>query len=73
MLDGIKIAALGVATFFFAMAANYGQDQVYQIHAFLLMLVSAFAFFWTIRKPARARASSPPAGQCPPKPATWTV
>jgi cytochrome c oxidase cbb3-type subunit I len=49
MLDGFKIAAMGVLTFFFALAANYGQDQVYQFHALLLMLVSAIAFLWTIR------------------------
>ncbi|WP_111428654.1 cytochrome-c oxidase, cbb3-type subunit I [Rhodobacteraceae bacterium DSL-40] len=49
MLDGIKIAALGVMTFLFAMAANYGQEFVYQVHAVLLMLASAAAFIWAVR------------------------
>ena len=55
MLDAFKIAGLGILTLLFAIAANYGQDQVYVIHALLLMALSAVAFIWSIRNAGRGK------------------
>ena len=49
MLDGFKITALGVLVLFFAIAANWGQDDAYRLHAMMLMAISAIAFIWAIR------------------------
>jgi cytochrome c oxidase cbb3-type subunit 1 len=49
MIDAAKISALGILTLLFAMAANWGTDQVYRFHALLLALLSAVMFIWTIR------------------------
>jgi cytochrome c oxidase cbb3-type subunit 1 len=46
MLDGLKIAAIGVLVVLFAMAANYGQDLAYQVHALILMAIAAALFVW---------------------------
>ena len=43
MLDGVKITVLGLLTLLLAMAANYGQDQVYTFHALLLTAVAGIA------------------------------
>ena len=40
MVDGVKIAVLGLLTLLLAMAANYGQDQVYTFHALLLTAIA---------------------------------
>ena len=61
MLDAVKIAALGVLVVVFAMAANWGHDVAYQVHALLLMALSAGAFLWAIRtvgKPKLAGADT---------------
>ena len=50
MIDAAKIAALGILTLLFAMAANWGTDLVYQVHALLLALLSAGLFIWSIRR-----------------------
>jgi cytochrome c oxidase cbb3-type subunit 1 len=49
MLDGLKIAAIGMLVVLFAMAANYGQDLAYQVHALILMAIAAALFVWSIR------------------------
>jgi cytochrome c oxidase cbb3-type subunit 1 len=49
MVDGVKIAVLGLLTLLLAMAANYGQDQVYTFHALLLTAIAGGAMIWTIR------------------------
>lgn len=59
MLDGVKITALGVLTLLFAMAANYGTDPAYQLHALILMALAGSAVVWSVRnvgapKPAAA-------------------
>ncbi len=62
MLTGVRIAALGVATVFFAMAANFGQDQVYTAHALLLTAAAAVGFIWMIRTaPLHPKAEPGPA------------
>ena len=55
MLDGVKIGILGVLTLLLAMAANYGQDQVYTFHALLLTAIAAIAMIWTIRNAGSGR------------------
>ncbi|HMQ94341.1 cbb3-type cytochrome c oxidase subunit I, partial [Amaricoccus sp.] len=50
MIDAAKIAALGILTLLFAIAANWGTDPVYRFHAFLLALLSAGLFIWSIRR-----------------------
>ncbi len=49
MLDGLKIAGIGVLVVLFAMAANFGQDMAFQVHALLLTAIAAAGFVWTIR------------------------
>jgi len=56
MLDGVKIGAIGILVVLFAMAANFGQDISYQVHALLLMALSAGLFVWTIRNVGAPRA-----------------
>lgn len=58
MLDVVKIVALGALTLAFAMAANFGTDPAYQLHAVILMLVSGGMMIWTIRNVGR------PSGLC---------
>ena len=61
MPAGVKITALGLLTLFFAMAANFAHDQLYQVHALLLMALSAVAFVWTVqRSPLRVAAEPLP-------------
>ena len=55
MVDVVKIAALGLLTLFFAMAANFGEDQAYRLHAVLLMLLAGAGTLWAIRE-----ANAPP-------------
>ena len=54
MLDGVKITALGVLTLLFAMAANYGTDPAYQLHALFLMALSVHL----LRKSVKAHRGS---------------
>ncbi len=58
MLNAFKITALGLLTLFFAMAANYGLDQVYQVHALLMTAVAAVAMVWTIRHAGSGRITT---------------
>jgi cytochrome c oxidase cbb3-type subunit I len=55
MLDGMKIGAIGIVVVLFAMAANFGQDITYQVHALLLMAIAAGAFLWSIRSVGKPR------------------
>ena len=48
MAAGVKIPLLGVLTLFFAMAANFALDQVYQVHALLLMVLAGAGFVWAV-------------------------
>ncbi|HMR61622.1 MAG TPA: cytochrome-c oxidase, cbb3-type subunit I, partial [Amaricoccus sp.] len=59
MIDAAKIAALGILTLLFAIAANWGTDPVYRFHAFLLALLSAAPFLPAARR-ARGAGGDPP-------------
>src|SRR5690606_23608739 len=48
MAAGVKIPLLGLLTLFFAMAANFALDQVYQVHALLLMVLAGAGFVWAV-------------------------
>ena len=49
MSNYIKLIVLGVITVFMAIAANYGRDLAYQVHAILLMVVAGGLFLYTLR------------------------
>ena len=56
-LDYFKLILLGLITLFAAIAADWGRDLAYQVHALLIMVVAASMFIWTLRRmdePARA-------------------
>ncbi len=50
MVNYIKLIVLGVLTLLAMIAANYGRDLVYQIHAVIFMMAAGIAFLWTMRK-----------------------
>ena len=45
-----KLIALGVATLFAMIAANYARDVAYQVHMIIFMLVAGGLFLWTVRR-----------------------
>lgn len=49
MLDGVKIAAFGLGALLFAIAANWGHDLAFQVHALLLAALCAAGFVWSVR------------------------
>ena len=49
MLNYIKLIALGLVTLFAMIAASYARDLAYQVHAIIIMAVSAGLFLWTLR------------------------
>ncbi len=49
MLNYIKLIALGLITLLAMIAASYARDLAYQVHAILIMAVSAGLFLWTLR------------------------
>ncbi len=49
MLNYVKLVLLGLIFLFAALAANWGRDIAYQVHAILIMAVSAGLFFWVLR------------------------
>jgi cytochrome c oxidase cbb3-type subunit 1 len=49
MADAAKITVWGLLTLLMAMGANWGEDQTYQVHALLLMALSAWFFVRAIR------------------------
>ena len=55
MSDAFKLTALGLVALFAAMAANWGHDLAYQVHAIIIMLVAAGMFLWTIRTSGEPR------------------
>jgi cytochrome c oxidase cbb3-type subunit I len=60
MLDGLKITVLGLATLLAAIAANYGHDLAYQVHALIFMAVFAFLFIRAIRLAGEPRPAPEP-------------
>ena len=48
-MDYIKIGLLGLIALVSAMAANFGQDLAYQVHALLIMVISFAMMIWVLR------------------------
>ncbi|HSG37123.1 MAG TPA: cbb3-type cytochrome c oxidase subunit I, partial [Paracoccaceae bacterium] len=59
MWDWIKIVALGFITLFAALAANWARDLAYQVHALIVMAVSAGLFIWTVRTAGDPKGPAP--------------
>ena len=59
MWDWIKIVALGLITLFAALAANWARDLAYQVHALIVMAVSAGLFIWTVRTAGDPKGPAP--------------
>ncbi len=57
MSNYLKLIGLGLMTLFFMIAANYGRDLAYQVHAILLMLVTGGMFLWTLRQTDEPKVS----------------
>ncbi len=49
MWNYIKLAVLGIAVILFGLAANYGRDFAYQVHALIFMAAAAMTFIYTLR------------------------
>ncbi len=48
MWDTLKLTLLGLTALIAALAANWGHDIAYQVHALLIMLVAAGLFVWQV-------------------------
>ena len=62
MANAVKLIVLALLTLFFAVAASYGRDLAYQVHALIFMAVAAWMFVLTLQRtgePVRAAAVSP--------------
>jgi cytochrome c oxidase cbb3-type subunit 1 len=56
MWNYIKLAVLGIAVVLFGLAANYGRDFGYQIHALIFMAAAAITFIYTLRMTGDVKA-----------------
>ena len=50
MAQYVKLIVLGLVTIAAMIAANYGRDLAYQVHAVLIMLVAGGLFLWEVRR-----------------------
>ncbi|WP_415921943.1 cytochrome-c oxidase, cbb3-type subunit I [Tateyamaria sp. SN6-1] len=50
MAQYVKLIALGLVTLAAAIAANYGRDLAYQVHAVLIMLIAGALFLYEVRR-----------------------
>ena len=50
MWDYLKLIVLGLVALFAAIAANYGRDIAYVVHAIIVMLVAGGLFLWILRR-----------------------
>ncbi|MEO1780131.1 MAG: cytochrome-c oxidase, cbb3-type subunit I, partial [Pseudomonadota bacterium] len=50
MAQYVKLIALGLITLAAAIAANYGRDLSYQVHAVLIMLIAGALFLYEVRR-----------------------
>ncbi|MBV1903616.1 MAG: cbb3-type cytochrome c oxidase subunit I, partial [Marinosulfonomonas sp.] len=57
MWNYLKLIVLGLIALLAAIAANFGRDLPYQVHAIIIMLVAGGLFLWTVR---RTDEPSPP-------------
>ncbi|MFO1104563.1 MAG: cytochrome-c oxidase, cbb3-type subunit I [Amaricoccus sp.] len=55
MLDGVKIVGLALLTLFFAMAANFGTDPAYRLHAIIMLVIAGAGTIWAIRTAGEPR------------------
>ncbi|MEM7614094.1 MAG: cbb3-type cytochrome c oxidase subunit I, partial [Pseudomonadota bacterium] len=55
MTATIKLVTLGLIVVLAAIAANFGLDLAYQVHAIIIMLTAAGMFIWTLRGVGEAR------------------
>jgi|TARA_R110001583_G_scaffold195166_1_gene369816 cytochrome c oxidase cbb3-type subunit I len=56
MWNYIKLAVLGIAVVLFGLAANYGRDFGYQVHALIFMAAAAITFIYTLRTTGDVKA-----------------
>lgn len=59
MADYVKLAILGLITILAAIAANYGLDLAYKVHAILIMLVAGGLFLWQLRQTGEEKTPEP--------------
>jgi len=50
MMNYVKLIALGLVTFFAALALSWGRDLAYQVHAAIIMGIAAFMFIRVLRQ-----------------------
>ena len=50
MLDYVKLIALGLVALLAAIAADWGNDLAYQVHAALIMVIAGGMFIWQLRQ-----------------------
>ena len=54
-----KLAALGIIALFAAMAANWGRDAAYIVHAIIILGVSGFMFIRVLRQMEQPAMATP--------------
>ncbi|HID68339.1 MAG TPA: cytochrome-c oxidase, cbb3-type subunit I, partial [Roseibacterium sp.] len=59
MLDYVKLPILGLIAVLAAIAANYGLDFAYKVHAILIMLVAGGLFLWELRRTGEPKVPAP--------------
>ncbi len=55
MWDTLKLTSLGLTALIAALAANWGHDLAYQVHAVLIMLIAAGLFVWQVGRVGERR------------------
>ncbi len=58
-MDYVKLILLGLVTLIAAMAASWGHDLAYQVHAFLIMVIAFAMFIWVLRNTDEPRQAGP--------------
>ncbi|MEO0863547.1 MAG: cbb3-type cytochrome c oxidase subunit I, partial [Pseudomonadota bacterium] len=59
MAQYIKLVVLGLVTLCAMIAANYGRDLSYQVHAVLIMVIAGALFLWEVRRTDEPAAPAP--------------
>ncbi len=57
MWDVVKVILFGLVALFAAIAANFGRDLAYQVHAVLIMLIAGGMFIWEVRRLGDSKSS----------------
>ena len=50
MWDTVKLVSLGLIAFFAALAADWGHDLAYKVHALLILITAFGLFIWQLRR-----------------------